>query len=110
TNLPRECAPQTFNLIKHTRNDVAQPVTSCVGAFRVRYFDGANYREDITNLGNLRAIRLCLLVQMGGRTGVGMEVPPFSTNCGGSFTLPTQDWRWYRWKVVEEDLLLENLR
>lgn len=110
-NLPRECAPQTFNLLKDVQGDaLAQPVASCVGAFRVRYFDGNNYSESINLIQNLRAIRVCLLVQVGGRTSLNMEVPQFSASCGGTMTIPTQDWRWYRWRVVEENIILENIR
>lgn len=111
TNLPRECAPQTFNLLKDVSGDAtAQPVFSCLGAFRVRYFDGTTYRESLGNINNLRAIRVCLLVQIGGITSLNLDVPSFSDECGGAFTLPTNEWRRYRWKVVEENIALENLR
>lgn len=125
TNLPRDCAPQTFNLLKAVQGDAqAQPVASCVGAFRVRYLvvDTNNCDNDNNtniaycntipdgNIRNLLGVRLCLLVQVGSRTSTNMEVPQFSANCGGAINIPTQDWRWYRWRVVEEDIILENIR
>jgi prepilin-type N-terminal cleavage/methylation domain len=109
TNLPRECAPGTFNLLKQVNPDtVAQPIASCVAVFRVRYFDGQNYGIAIGDINNLRAIRLCLLMQVGGRMDTPMDLPDRFEQCG-NITIDNE-WRWYRWKLVEEDIPLRNIR
>jgi type IV pilus assembly protein PilW len=109
TNLPRECAPGTFNLLKQVNGDaVPQPIASCVAVFRVRYFDGQNFNIAIGDINNLRAIRLCLLMQVGGRMDTPMDPPNGFEQCGNITTNP--EWRWYRWKLVEEDIPLRNTR
>ena len=108
-NLPKECAPGTFNLLKQVNGDaVAQPIASCVAIFRVRYFDGQNYGIAIGDINNLRAIRLCLLMQVGGRMDTQMDPPSSFEQCGDITINP--EWRWYRWKLVEEDIPLRNIR
>jgi type IV pilus assembly protein PilW len=109
TNLPRECAPGTFNLLKQVNGDaVAQPIASCVAVFRVRYFDGQGYNTTIGDINNLRAVRLCLLMQVGGRMDTPMDPPNGFEQCGNIAINPA--WRWYRWKLVEEDIPLRNIR
>jgi type IV pilus assembly protein PilW len=109
TNLPRECAPGTFNLLKQVNGDaVEQPVASCVAVFRVRYFDGQGYNTTIGDINNLRAIRLCLLMQVGGRMDTQMDPPNGFEQCGG--IVINNEWRWYRWKLVEEDIPLRNTK
>jgi type IV pilus assembly protein PilW len=109
TNLPRECAPGTFNLLKQVNGDaVAQPIASCVAVFRVIYFDGQGYGIAIGDINNLRAIRLCLLMQVGGRMDTQMDPPNGFEQCGN--IVINNEWRWYRWKLVEEDIPLRNIR
>ena len=108
TNLPRECAPGTFNLLKQVNGDVAQPIASCVAVFRVRYFDGQGYTTTIGDINNLRAVRLCLLMQVGGRMDTPMDPPNSFEQCGN--IVINNEWRWYRWKLVEEDIPLRNIR
>jgi prepilin-type N-terminal cleavage/methylation domain len=109
TNLPKECAPGTFNLLKQVNGDaVGQPVASCVAVFRVRYFDGQSYTTNIDDIDNLRAIRLCLLMQVGGKMDTPMDPPNGFEQCGDITINP--EWRWYRWKLVEEDIPLRNIR
>jgi len=109
TNLPKECAPGTFNLLKQVNGDaVAQPIVSCVAVFRVRYFDGQRYTPNIDDINNLLAIRLCLLIQVGGRMDTPMDPPNGFEQCGNITINP--EWRWYRWKLVEEDIPLRNIR
>jgi len=108
-NLPKECAPGTFNLLKQVNGDAAQqPVASCIAVFRVRYFDGQSYNTTISDINNLRAIRLCLLMQVGGKMDTQMDPPNRFEQCGGITT--NLEWRWYRWKLVEEDIPLRNIR
>jgi type IV pilus assembly protein PilW len=108
-NLPRECAPGTFNLLKQVNGDaVGQPIASCIAVFRVRYFDGQSYGIAVDDINNLRAIRLCLLMQVGGKMDTPMDPPNSFEKCGDITTNP--EWRWYRWKLVEEDIPLRNIR
>jgi prepilin-type N-terminal cleavage/methylation domain len=109
TNLPKECAPGTFNLLKQVNGDaVGQPIASCVAVFRVRYFDGQSYTANIDDIDNLRAVRLCLLMQVGGKMDTPMDPPNGFEQCGDITINP--EWRWYRWKLVEEDIPLRNIR
>ncbi|MFZ8862706.1 MAG: PulJ/GspJ family protein [Thermocrinis sp.] len=109
TNLPKECAPGTFNLLKQVSGDaVGQPIASCIAVFRVRYYDGQSYTTNIDDIDNLRAIRLCLLMQVGGRMDTPMDPPNGFEQCGDITINP--EWRWYRWKLVEEDIPLRNIR
>jgi type IV pilus assembly protein PilW len=108
-NLPKECAPNTFNLLKQVNGDsTGRPIASCVAVFRVRYFDGQGYTTNIDDINNLRAIRLCLLMQVGGKMDTQMDPPNRFEQCGDITINP--EWRWYRWKLVEEDIPLRNIR
>ncbi|WP_448584508.1 type II secretion system protein [Thermocrinis sp.] len=109
TNIPGECAPGTFNLNRWINGDVPQPVASCIATFRVRYFDGSNYSENPpADLRSLVALRICMLVQVGGRTGVLIDPPNTFERCGSISVNP--QWREYRWKIIEEDIPLHNIR
>ncbi len=109
TNLPRECAPETFNLLKQVNGDaVEQPIASCIAVFRVRYFDGQSYNRAVGDINNLRAVRLCLLMQVGGRMDTPMDPPNGFEQCGN--IVINNEWRWYRWKLVEEDIPLRNTK
>jgi type IV pilus assembly protein PilW len=111
-NLPKECAPGTFNLLKQVNGDsTGRPIASCIAVFRVRYFDGQSYTpniDEIDDINNLRAIRLCLLMQVGGKMDTPMDPPNRFEQCG-DITI-NSEWRWYRWKLVEEDIPLRNIR
>jgi type IV pilus assembly protein PilW len=108
-NLPKECAPGTFNLLKQVYGDAAQqPIASCISVFRVRYFDGQSYNGAVGDINNLRAVRLCLLMQVGGRMNTQMDPPNRFEQCGD--IVINNEWRWYRWKLVEEDIPLRNIR
>jgi prepilin-type N-terminal cleavage/methylation domain len=108
-NLPKECAPGTFNLLKQVNGDaVGQPIASCIAVFRVRYFDGQSYTTNIDDIDNLHAIRLCLLMQVGGKMDTPMDPPNRFEQCEDITINP--EWRWYRWKLVEEDIPLRNIR
>jgi type IV pilus assembly protein PilW len=108
-NLPKECAPGTFNLLKQVSGDsTGRPTASCIAVFRVRYFDGQSYRIAVDDINNLRAIRLCLLMQVGGKMDTPMDPPNHFEQCGDIAINP--EWRWYRWKLVEEDIPLRNIR
>jgi type IV pilus assembly protein PilW len=108
-NLPKECAPGTFNLLKQVSGDsTGRPIASCVAVFRVRYFDGQSYNGAVGDINNLRAVRLCLLMQVGGKMDTPMDPPNRFEQCEDITINP--EWRWYRWKLVEEDIPLRNIK
>jgi type IV pilus assembly protein PilW len=128
TNLPKECASGTYNLVKtlgtsgYSGYQANQPVISCVfpDGFKVRagiqsggtivYQDTVS-SSDIQN-GNLKLFRICLIMQIGARQNTVTTQPQFSTDCGGGPTIDSTWWnntgRWYRWKVIEQDIALRN--
>ncbi|WP_297210805.1 MULTISPECIES: type II secretion system protein [Thermodesulfovibrio] len=116
-NLPRECAPGTFNLMKSVGQDNAQPMISCVQSFLVRAYVGNENNPQLDNsigdLSNFRnMIRLCMIIQVGGRQTSSTNLPQFSNECGGGPNIDNNWWnntgRWYRWKVIEQDIVLRN--
>lgn len=109
----RLCANETRTLMKQVGNGAPQPIIDCVGAFRVRYITNQNgsavYSDSVDNVNNLLGLRLCLLLQIGGRQSVAMDVPQFSQSCGGG-PVPNNNWRFYRWSAIEVDIPLKNIR
>lgn len=129
TNLPKECAPGTYNLAKTLGTSgqpgyqANQPVISCVfpGGFVVRAgIDSGTLINYTNNLSssyiqnkNLKLFRICLITQVGYKQDtLATEYPKFSSNCGGGPTINNTWWnntgRWYRWKVIEQDVPLKN--
>jgi type IV pilus assembly protein PilW len=111
TNLPRECAQGTSNLQK-TIGTSSSPVISCVLDFQVKYVKTDNtVATSITNLNELSAIKLCMIVQVGGRQSVP-DNPPNYSQAGGcdQFNYSNNDWRYYRWAVIEQVIPLMNIR
>ncbi len=117
TNLPSDCAQGTFNLVKSVGNSSAQPVVSCVHSFLTRAYIGSEYNpsledtiSDISTFRNM--IRVCMVLQVGGRQSTPTEQPQFSDECGGGPAIDGNWWnnigRWYRWKVIEQDIVLRN--
>jgi len=128
TNLPKECASGTYNLVKtlgtsgYSGYQANQPVISCVfpDGFKGRagiqsggtivYQDTVS-SSDIQN-GNLKLFRICLIMQIGARQNTATIQPQWSTDCGGGPTIDSTWWnntgRWYRWKVIEQDIPLRN--
>jgi len=122
TNLPKECAQGTLNLVKTlgTRGQPGyqanQPVMSCVfpDGFKVRAGiesgGSIDYNDSITSTPKL--FRICLIMQVGARQDTATTQPQWSTNCGGGPTIDSTWWnntgRWYRWKVIEQDIPLRN--
>ncbi|MCX7760592.1 MAG: prepilin-type N-terminal cleavage/methylation domain-containing protein [Hydrogenothermaceae bacterium] len=111
-NLPSECASGTYNLERKVGNDVASPIVSCVLNFQVRYVDlNGNISTSITDINNLNAIKICMILQVGGRQRTQETPPNYSSNSGcGSFNFSNYDWRYYRWAVVEQTIPLLNIR
>ena len=116
-NIPTECAPGTFNLYKELNGESARPVLSCVKAFRVFYGVAAGSASSLSytltppsDINQLKAIRMCLIFQVGRRTDIRNPNPPnFSTNCGGMVTY-TSDQEFYKWDVLEIDIPVRNLQ
>ncbi|MCX7723661.1 MAG: type II secretion system GspH family protein [Thermodesulfovibrio sp.] len=128
TNLPKECAQGTYNLVKtvgtarYAGYQANQPVVSCIlqNGFKIRagiqrgasivYQDSLS-SSDIQNY-NLKLFRLCLIIQVGGIQDTATTTPRFSSDCGGGPSIDSTWWnntgRWYRWKVIEQDIHLRN--
>jgi len=107
------CAPDTQTLGKQVGSDSVQPLVDCVGAFRVRYVvssgGGITYSDSVSDINDLLGVRLCLMLQVGGRQSTALDPTNFSDNCGGPISIPN-DWRYYRWATVEVDIPLRNIR
>ncbi len=112
-NQPASCAPGTYTLYKRIYPETPQPVISCVAAFRVRYIVSGTppYVDSLTtnNSKLIRGVRVCLIVQVGGRTSTDGGIPSFSANCGGALSSADSSWRWYRWNVIELDVPIRNI-
>jgi len=93
--------------------DNNQPVISCVLDFRIWYIDklGNPLTMLPSSLQDLAGIRVCLIVQAGGRGTIRyQESLTYSERCGGD-TIPLPgDYQFYPFKVIEEEVSLPNLR
>jgi type IV pilus assembly protein PilW len=93
--------------------DNNQPVISCVYDFRIQYIDksGNPLTTPPSSLQDLVGIRVCLIVQAGGRGTIRyQESLTYSERCGGD-TIPLPgDYQFYPFKVIEEEVSLPNLR
>ncbi len=47
-------------------------------------------------------------MQVGGKMDTPMDPPNSFEQCGDITINP--EWRWYRWRLVEEDTTLRNIR
>ncbi len=126
TNLPKECARGTYNLIKTIGTpgqpgyQANQPVISCVfpNGFKVRagIQSGGSviYQDSLSSseIKNLKLFRICLILQVGASQDTPSVQPQFSSDCGGGPSIDITWWnntgRWYRWKVVEQNIPLRN--
>ncbi len=111
-NLPSVCANNTANLYIKIGNDIEQPLISCVGNFQVVFIkkDGtytSNISEFINDFSKLWGIRVCFLLQIGGRRDSPEVLPLYSSKCGSYPVF--SNWQYYRWKVIEEDIPFYNI-
>jgi len=110
----KQCHPRLENstLILEINNS-PQPIISCVLDFRIRYIDksGNPLNTPPSSLQDLAGIRVCLIVQAGGRGRIRyQESLTYSERCGGD-TIPLPgDYQFYPFKVIEEEVSLPNLR
>jgi type IV pilus assembly protein PilW len=110
----KQCHPRLENstLILEINNS-PQPIISCVLDFRIRYIDksGNPLNTPPSSFQDLAGIRVCLIVQAGGRGTIRyQESLTYSERCGGdTITLPG-DYQFYPFKVIEEEVFLPNLR
>ena len=93
--------------------DNNQPVISCVYDFRIQYIDksGNPLIMPPSSFQDLAGIRVCLIVQAGGRGTIRYQSSlTYSERCGGD-TIPLPgDYQFYPFKVIEEEVSLPNLR
>ncbi|WP_028951042.1 PilW family protein [Sulfurihydrogenibium subterraneum] len=117
TNLPKECAPGTYNLQKSTTT--TSPIISCVLNFQIKYIGiDNNFYDTFTldtdpyqNLKKLQGLKLCMIVQVGGRQSTPENPRNYTSNQGcASFDFSTNpDWRYYRWVIIEQTIPLKNI-
>ncbi|WP_299229727.1 prepilin-type N-terminal cleavage/methylation domain-containing protein [Sulfurihydrogenibium sp.] len=115
-NLPKECAPgKIFNLQK-TIGTSSSPVISCVLDFQVKYVGTDGSIDDkIKDINKLSAIKLCMIVQVGRKQSVP-DNPPNYSQAGGCVQYNYyndanyNEWRYYRWAVIEQVIPLMNIR
>ena len=110
----RACHPNLQRALQlQVAGGIPQPVISCVLDFRIRYIDksGNLLNTPPSSLQDLAGIRVCLIVQAGGRGTIRFqESLTYSERCGGdTITLPG-DYQFYPFKVIEEEVSLPNLR
>ena len=116
TNLPKECAPGTFNLQKRTGTTTISPVISCVLNFKIRYIgNDGNFYDTLNDINNLQGLKLCMIVQVGREQSTPENPPNYSANGGCptfDFSNPnfSTKWRYYRWVVIEQSIPLKNIR
>lgn len=96
------CAPKSGKLmLQREWNIQAQPIFDCVGGLKFDFIGNTT-----NNLPS--AIQVCLLVQVSGRLST-KRVVPLNSQCG-PFQEGDPEWKYYRWRVIEEIIPLENLR
>lgn len=98
----QRCAPGSGKLmIQHEWNSRTFPIFDCIG--------GLKFQPVGTLPNNLpQALRICLLVQVSGRMNSRKAVPS-SSSCG-AFQVSNPSWEYYRWRIIEEIVPLENLK
>lgn len=97
----QKCAPKSGKLM-FQKETVSQPLFDCIGGMRFQLI----YDNPSSQLPS--AIRMCLIVQVSGRMSIKRTVP-LNSQCG-SFDQSDPSWEYYRWRVIEEIIPLENLR
>lgn len=101
------------NTLQLETKDNNQPIISCVYDFRIRYIDksGNPLTMPPSSLQDLAGIRVCLIVQAGGRGTIRyQESLTYSERCGGDIIPLPGDYQFYPFKVIEEEVSLPNLR
>jgi len=124
---PNICASGTYTLFKKVGSNPKQQIISCI------FSDGLRFRAGIDNNGTieyktsnqdiqnaiknskLKTLKLCLIVQIGGRQDViAFQKPQFSSDCGNNPNITDTWWnstgRYYKWRVIERDIPLYNFQ
>lgn len=97
----QRCAPGSSKLVLQREwNLRAYPIFDCIGGMKFQLLQRSG--ENLPY-----ALRLCLLVQVSGRMNSRRNLPS-TTTC--TFPLGNQEWLYYRWRIIEEIIPLENLK
>ncbi|RKX61495.1 MAG: hypothetical protein DRP29_00215 [Thermodesulfobacteriota bacterium] len=90
-----KCAPGSYKLLLRYSDSPSRTLYQCVGGLKI---DDSQlpYR-----------IKVCLLVQLSGRTSIAEDVPSQSS-CGNFTSIPSE-WKFYRWRVIEKIISFKNL-
>jgi type IV pilus assembly protein PilW len=115
TNIPDKSCHSDLqrSTLQLETKDNNQPVISCVFDFRIRYIDKSGNPLTVppSSLQDLAGIRVCLIVQAGGRGTIKyQESLTYSERCGGDTIPLLGDYQFYPFKVIEEEVSLPNLR
>lgn len=113
-NRDRRCAPGTFVLRRKWGNGTPQPIVDCVRSYGVRYIvkgqNGIQYQDQApTDITNLLGIRMCMILQVGGKQSTSQPEPQFSQSCNGVVIQNVNEGGYYRWQVIEKDIPLKNI-
>jgi len=110
----KACHPKLQRALQlQVAGGIPQPVISCVLDFRIRYIDKSGNPLNMLppSLQDLAGIRVCLIVQAGGNGTIRyQESLTYSERCGGDTITLLEDYRFYPFKVIEEEVPLPNLR
>ncbi len=89
-----------------------QPLVSCVYDFRVKFINKRGEVLDIPPpIQDLSGVRICLILQVGGRSPyTRFSFPTYSERCG-NLSFPTEDsYYFYPFRAIEEEVSFPNLR
>lgn len=111
----RICHPslqKSHLMIVMGNNTIPQPILSCVADLRMSCIDKKGEETNCNNL-NTVYLKVCMMVQKGGRTSIPQNPPKYSSLCGGntpSTITDLPDYQYYRFVPVEEVIPLYNLQ
>ncbi len=116
--IDKSCHPDLRRkaLMLRIGNDPPQPIISCVYDFHLCYIDKTGSPSStLPSIQNLAGIRVCMIVQAGGRGSIGYQQSlNYSERCRcGNYTNPITfpvDYQFYPFKVIEEEVSLPNLK
>lgn len=125
---PNICASGTYTLFKKVGSNPKQQIISCIFPDGLRFragridnngtIDYTTSNQDIRDAitySKLKTLKMCLIVQIGGRQDViASQKPQFSSDCGNNPNITDTWWnstgRYYKWRVIERDIPLYNFQ
>ncbi len=125
-NAQYPCVENTYTLYRQLRSGVPQPILSCIAGMKIFYgkvdplTGNVVYSQAISNstdpnqqkrdFKNLKSIVICMAVQVGRNKAKKVtDSIRFSDKCGNIVLSFNDKRRFYRWKVIEEEIPLRNI-